>query len=35
MARITTPHDGQEHLLTLTVGRKGKAGFGRVKGGMA
>lgn len=35
MASIATARKGQEHRLTLTVGRKGEAGVGQVKGGVA
>jgi hypothetical protein len=35
MASIATAQAGQAHQLTLTVGRKGKAGLGHVKGGVA
>ena len=35
MASIATPQASQAQLLTLTVVRKGKAGFGHVNGGVA
>ena len=35
MASIATPQAGQAQLLTLTVGRKGEADVGHVKGGVA